>query len=131
VQDQLEKAQPTFQGKVLRIRTSIGHAGLDMDSAASIEDLMKLALQRLQQGPPRTPERVPTAEAPRPAGPPGLPIDVERALQAFDPARADQLGEAAFEVLRRMLPFIHAVCKRLNVDFPAGAIIEALKNRRK
>jgi hypothetical protein len=30
-----------------------------------------------------------------------------------------------------MLPFIHAVCKRLNVDFPASAIIEALKNRRK
>lgn len=92
---------------------------------------MKLALQRLQQGGPRPPERAPTAEAPKPPGPPGLPIDVERALQAFDPAKADQLGEAAFEVLRRMLPFLQAVCRRLNVNLPVNEIVEALKNRRK
>lgn len=131
VQDQLEKAQPTFQGQVLKIRTSIGHAGLDMDSAGSIEDLMKLALQRLQQGASRLPERGPATQAPGPAGLPGLPIDVERALQVFDPAKADQLGDAAFEALRRLLPFIHAICRRLNVDFPASAILEAVKNRRK
>jgi len=131
VQEQLEKAQPTFQGQVLRIRTSIGHAGLDMDSASSIEELMKLALQRLQQGASRLPEPAAPTTTLGPVGPPGLPIDVERALQVFDPAKADQLGDAAYEALRRLLPFIHAICRRLNVDFPASAILEAVKNRKK
>jgi diguanylate cyclase (GGDEF)-like protein len=131
VQDQLEKAQPTFQGKVLRIRVSIGHAGLDMDTAESIEDLMKLALQRLQQGPPRAPERAPAAEAPKPAGPPGLPIDVERALQVLERAKPEQIGDAETEVLRRMLPFLEAVFRHLSVDLPVNAILQALKKRQK
>src|SRR3989441_661156 len=40
--DQLEKAQVTYRDQVLRIGSSIGLASLDVDTAASIEELMKL-----------------------------------------------------------------------------------------
>lgn len=129
--EQLEQAQVSYRGQVLKIRASMGLAALDVDTVASIEDLMKLALQRLQDAATRKAQRVGQDEvsAPKPAA--ALPADVERAVQVLENVSAERLGEAADEVLRRVLPFLQAVCRRLNVDLPADKIVQALKSRQK
>jgi diguanylate cyclase (GGDEF)-like protein len=129
LQEQFEKAQVTYQGQLLKMRASIGLAGLDVDSAASVEDLMKLALQRLQQGTLRAAEPPVAMQEPAAAQP--LSGDMERALQVFERAKPDQMGDAEIEALRRMLPFLQAVFRHLSVDFPVNALLQALKNRRK
>jgi len=126
--EQLEKAQVTYRNHVLRIRTSIGLAALDVDSASSIEDLMKLALQRLQDAASRKAERSASQDEGSAVKPVSLPSDIERAVQLIEHANADQLGDAASEMLRRMLPFVLAVCRRLNVEFPLDKITQALRN---
>jgi len=55
--EQLEKAQVTYRDQVLKIRTSLGLAALDVDNVASIEDLMKMAQQRLQDAASRKVQR--------------------------------------------------------------------------
>jgi len=97
----------------------------------SLEELMKLALQRLQQAASRAAQRIVGRDEASPVKPTTLPSDLERAVQAFEGANAEQLGDAAGEALRRMLPFLLAVCRRLNVDFPADKIAQALKDREK
>ena len=129
--EQLDKAQVTYRDHVLKIRTSIGLAALDVDSASSIEDLMKMALQRLQDAASRKVERVVTPDEASPLKPVTLPGDIDRAVQAIEHADAQQLGDAANEVLRRMLPFLLAVCRRLNVELPLDKITQALRNRPK
>ncbi len=129
--EQLDKAQVTYRDHVLKIRTSIGLAALDVDSASSIEDLMKMALQRLQDAASRKVERVVTPDEASPLKPVTLPGDIDRAVQAIEHADAQQLGDAANEVLRRMLPFLLAVCRRLNVELPLDKITQALRNHKK
>jgi len=130
--EQLEQAQVTYQGQVLKIRSSMGLAALDVDSAASIEDLMKLALQRLHEAANRRAQRSVGQDEVRALKPAAaLPNDVERAVQVLESVSAERLGDAAGEALRRMLPFLEAVCRRLNVDFPADKIAQALKSREK
>ena len=129
--EQLDKAQVTYRDQVLKIRTSIGLAALDVDSASSIEDLMKMALQRLQDAASRKVERVVTPDEASPLKPVTLPGDIDRAVQAIEHADAQQLGDAANEVLRRLLPFLLAVCRRLNVELPLDKITQALRNHKK
>jgi diguanylate cyclase (GGDEF)-like protein len=134
VQDQIEKAQITYRDQALKMRASFGLAALDIDPVGSLEELMKLALQRLHQAASRAAQHIVArveASPATPAKPASLPSDLERAVQAFEGASAEQLGAAAGEALRRMLPFLLAVCRRLNVDFPADKIAQALKNRDK
>jgi two-component system cell cycle response regulator len=89
---ELDEAKVTFRNHALRFATSFGIAALGADPANSIEDLMRLALQRLQT--------VPNAPAvPKPAG---LPSEVERALRVLEKADAARLGSAAGEVLDRL-----------------------------
>src|SRR5258708_5911540 len=129
--EQLEKAQVIYRDQVLRIRTSIGLAALDVDTVASIEELMKMAQQRLQDAASRKAQRaVDQAEA-SPLKPATLPGDIDRAVQVIEHADAQQLGDAASEMLRRMLPFLLAVCRRLNVELPLDKITQALRNRPK
>jgi len=129
--DQLEKAQVTYREHVLKIRTSIGLAALDVDAAASIEELMKLAQQRLQDAASRKAQRIVNQDELSLVKPVTLPSDIDRAVQVLEHANADHLGDAAGEVLRRMLPFLLAVCRRLNVEFPLDKITQALRNRPK
>jgi two-component system cell cycle response regulator len=128
LRDQLEAAKVNFREHVLRMRTSIGIASLGQDSANSIEELMKAAAQRLDaaQGAPSVAglESVP----PKPAG---LPEDLDKAVQAFEYANVEKLGDGSAEILRRLLPFLHAACRRLQVELPVDKILEALKARRK
>jgi two-component system cell cycle response regulator len=129
--DQLDKAQVTYRDQVLKIRTSIGLAALDVDSASSIEDLMKMALQRLQDAASRKAQRTVDQEEVSPLKPATLPSDIDRAVQVIEHADAQQLGDAASEMLRRMLPFLLAVCRRLNVELPLDKITQALRNHLK
>ena len=129
--DQLEKAQVTYRDHVLRIRASIGLAALDVDAASSIEELMKLAQQRLQDAASRKVERIVSQDEVSLVKPVSLPSDIDRAVQVIEHADADQLGDMASEVLRRVLPFVLAVCRRLNVELPLDKIAQALRNQPK
>ena len=129
--EQLEKAQVTYRDQVLKIRTSLGLAALDVDTVASIEELMKAAQQRLQDAASRKVQRTSDHDEASPLKPATLPSDIDRAVQIIEHADAQQLGDAASEMLRRMLPFLLAVCRRLNVELPLDKITQALRNRPK
>lgn len=130
--EQLEKAQVTYRGQVLRISASIGLSALDVDTASSIEELMKLAQQRLKDAANRkAQQRIVNQDEVSLVKPLILPSDIDRAVQVIENAKAEQLGEAANEALRRMLPFIVAVCRKLNVEIPLDKITQALRNQPK
>ena len=129
--EQLEKAQVTYRDQVLKIRTSLGLAALDVDTVSSIEELMKAAQQRLQDAASRKVQRTSDQDEASPLKPATLPSDIDRAVQIIEHADAQQLGDGASEMLRRMLPFLLAVCRRLNVELPLDKITQALRNRPK
>jgi diguanylate cyclase (GGDEF)-like protein len=130
--EQLEKAQVTYRGQVLRISASIGLSALDVDTATSIEELMKLAQQRLRDAANRkAQQRIVNQDEVSLVKPLTLPSDIDRAVQVIENANTQQLGEAATEALRRMLPFIVAVCRKLNVEIPLDKITQALRNQPK
>src|SRR5260221_3858938 len=129
--EQLDKAQVNYRDQVLKIRTSIGLAALDVDTVATIEELMKMAQQRLQDAASRKAQRTVDQVEASPLKPVSLPCDIDRAEQVIEHADAQQLGAAASEMLRRMLPFLLAVCRRLNVELPLDKITQALRNRPK
>jgi diguanylate cyclase (GGDEF)-like protein len=123
---QLESAQVRHNNKVLKIRTSFGLASLAA-SNASIEDLMKIALQRVQAAGSRAgepivgePEGVAAAPAAasmasaaiasaampavKPAAPAAAPQnDVGRALEMLQKADPKHLDDATEAVLRGFL----------------------------
>jgi diguanylate cyclase (GGDEF)-like protein len=120
---QLESAQVRHNNKVLKIRSSFGLASLAA-ATASIEDLMKVALQRLQTAGSRPTEPIvgePEAAAPAAAAAapnasassvqtPALSLepaaprnDVGRALEMLENADPKQLDDASEAVLRGFL----------------------------
>jgi diguanylate cyclase (GGDEF)-like protein len=130
--EQLEKAQVTYRGEVLRIGTSIGLSALDVDPAQSVEELMKLAQQRLKDAAARkAQQRIVAQDEVSVMKPLTLPSDIERAAQVFENANLAQLGDAASEALRRLLPFIVGVCRKLNVELPLDKITQAIRNQPK
>jgi diguanylate cyclase (GGDEF)-like protein len=130
--EQLERAQVTYRGQVLRISASIGLSALDVDAAPSIEELMKLAQQRLRDAANRkAQQRIVSRDEVSLVKPMTLPSDIDRAVQVIENANAEQMGEAATEALRRMLPFIVAVCRKLNVEIPLDKITQAMRNQPK
>src|SRR5688572_4173489 len=98
LREQLEGAQVKYQGQPLPIRVSLGIASLGVDPVATLEELIKLALQRLKPAAPPPAERAPSA----------LPAELEQAVRVLERASAERLGEASGEVLRRLLPFLQA-----------------------
>jgi len=130
--EQLEKAQVNFRDQVLRIRPSIGLAALDVDPVGSIEELIKLASQRLEEAAGRKAQQAVVNQGEVSlAKPATLPSDIDKAVQAIEHVSPEQLGDAANEVVRRVLPFIVAACRRLNVELPVDRIAQALKSRGK
>jgi two-component system cell cycle response regulator len=146
IQEQLQKAQVAYRGTALTIVSSFGVASLAQDTANAIEDLMKLALQRMQRAGASKGERIVGAEpAPaalgersigvaeilvRPPKPAGLPGDIETALKVFERANAERLGDASSEVLLRLLPFLQGAFKRANIDLPWDKIAGLLKTKK-
>jgi two-component system, cell cycle response regulator len=134
LRDQLEAAKVNFRDHVLRMRTSVGIASLGHDSAASIEELMKAAVQRLERSAQGAPSIADPQEAPTPPPAPaksaGLPPEIEKAVETLEYANVERLGDNSAEVLRRVLPFLHAACRRLQIELPVDQILKALKSRR-
>jgi diguanylate cyclase (GGDEF)-like protein len=134
LRDQLEAAKVNFRDHVLRMRTSVGIASLGHDTAASIEELMKAAVQRLERAAQGAPSIADPQEAPppppAPEKPAGLPPEIEKAVETLEYANVERLGDNSAEVLRRVLPFLHAACRRLQIELPVDQILKALKSRR-
>ncbi len=131
LQQQLQGSQVAYKGQPLRIVASFGIAA-PQDAAASIEDLMKLALARLQKA-ALVPDRLvgpAGAAAPRPAAPaaraPALPLELERAVAILEKVDGERLGDASNEVLRRLLPFLQVAFRRLKIELPADKIASLL-----
>jgi len=104
MRDQLQATPVRYQSHSLAIRASLGIASLGHDTANSMEELLKVALQRMQPaGAARAPEvTVPVA----PAAAAGLPPEVERAVQLLERLSAERLGAGAVQVLRRLMPVL-------------------------
>jgi two-component system, cell cycle response regulator len=104
MRDQLQAAPVKYQTHTLAIRASLGIASLGHDTANSIEELLKVALQRLQ---PAATARAPDATVPvAAAAASGLPPEIERAVQVLERAIPERLGAGAALVLRRLLPVL-------------------------
>ena len=86
----LDDAKVTYREQPLKFAASFGVASARNDPAGSIEDLMRLALQRLQSMP----------KPPAPPPPESVAPEIERALQVLERARFGKV--AAAEVLRRL-----------------------------
>jgi len=127
--EQLKNAQTAYRGKALTIVSSFGVASLSQDTANTIEDLMKLALQRLQRAGASRDERIVGAEDIVLVKPATLPSDIDRALQVLERADADRLGDVSNEILLRLLPFLRTAFKRVKIDLPWDKIAALLKTK--
>ena len=130
LQQQLQNAQVAYRGQALKIVSSFGIA-MPQDTANSIEDLMKLALQRLQKAGASKTERIVGADeisVVKTAA--ALPSDLERALAVLEQVDAERLGDASSEILRRLLPFLRAAFKRVKIELPVDKIDEILKRQK-
>ena len=99
---ELAEAKVTHRGQLLKFPSRVGVASLALDPAAAVEDLMRLALRRLDE--PAAPAKAasPAAKRPAAARSPRLPDDIERALQALEKADWAPLSDAAPEVMQRL-----------------------------
>jgi len=122
LREQLVNARINFKGRALTIEASIGLAALGTDTVSSVEDLMRLASSRLSRAEAPAVERTTAGSPAR-----GLPPDVERALQVLERIPADRVSDEAVEVMRRLVPYLQAACRRLRVETPADAVVKALQ----
>ena len=129
--EQLKNAQVAYRGQPLKIVSSFGVASVALDTGNSIEDLIKLALQRLQRAGANKAERIVGAEEITLVKPATLPSDIDRALQLLERVNPDRLGDASNEILVRMLPFLQAAFKRVKIDLPWDKIGALLKSKQK
>ena len=127
--DQLQNAQVAYRGQPLKIVSSFGIAS-PADTANSIEDLMKLALQRLQKAGASKTDRIVGTDEISVVKPATLPSDVERAVQVLERLDAVRLGDASNEILRRMLPFLQSAFKRVKIELPVEKIEAILKKNK-
>ncbi len=128
--NQLQAAQVAFKGQPLKIVSSFGIAS-PQDTASSIEELMKLALARLQKAGASKGERIVGGEEMSVVKPAILPGEIDRAVQALEQVDAARLGDAADDALRRLLPFLRTLFKRVNMELPVDKIAAALQSKRK
>jgi diguanylate cyclase (GGDEF)-like protein len=114
LRQRLDSARITHGAEAVRIRTSFGVAALGNDSVASVEELLKVALGRLERaaakgeaqrtGPQETLATVaPAARA---------PVELAAALQILERASAERPSE----LLDRLGPLVKASCARVGID---------------
>ena len=98
LQRELDEAKVIYKNQPLRFGTSFGVASISLDGAvSSIEELMRLAVQRLQAA-----AKLKGAPVPEPSAPPGLPPEVEQALQALERLDPARLGKGGRTVIKRL-----------------------------
>jgi hypothetical protein len=98
---ELDDAKVKYQDKMLKFIASVGVASAAGDPVSTIEDLMRLALQRLQRAGAATPT-VPPAAAAAAAPRNALPQELERLLRYLEGVDIVRLGPAADEFARRL-----------------------------
>ena len=96
---ELDEAKVNYHNRTLKFANSFGVASLGTDPANSIEDMMRLALQRLRRGPVSSPSPAPPP-APQPNA--GLPTELERFLRFLEGTDFSRFGDAADEFARRL-----------------------------
>jgi len=126
---QLQNAQVAYRGQALKIITRFGIA-TPQDTANAVEDLIKLALQRLQRAGASKDERIVGGDDISVVRSATVPGDIDRAVQVLEQADAERLGDASNEILRRLLPFLQAAFKRVKVELPVDKI-SAILNKPK
>ncbi len=95
---ELAEAKVTHREQKLSFPSRLAVASLAMDRCSSVEELMRLAMQRLDE------ERA-AVKTPPPAKAPvtrALPEDIERALQSLEKAQWERLGDVAPQVMHRL-----------------------------
>jgi len=127
--EQLKNAQVAYQGQPLKIVSSFGIAA-PQDTANSIEDLIKIALARLQKAGASKTDRIVGADEVSVTRPSSLPSDLERALQVLEQVNAERLGDASNDILLRLLPFLRAAFRRLKIELPVERINAILRQQK-
>lgn len=105
LREQLEAAKVSYGGKVLKIRASTGVASLGMDTVGAIEDLVNVAMQRLERA--TEPVAAPAPAETRMA----LPAEVDAALKVLEGLDAVRLDAFADEIARRLAPLVQLALK--------------------
>ena len=102
----LEGAQVNYLGQPLKVASSFGVASLTIDTVNSIEELMRVALQRLQAA-SRQPEPIVAQDQVKPVSPVRLPGDIERALLLLEQVNPQPLGDLTDGVVQRLLGIVN------------------------
>jgi two-component system cell cycle response regulator len=124
LRDQLDNARVRHQDQLIKIRAAIGIASLGHDTASSIEELMILALQRLDRASRSSGSKQLDAKDDISVTiPPVIPSDIERAVQTLENASVDRTAE----ILKRLQPFLQAAYKRLNNPLQGEELSRALR----
>ena len=113
LRQRLDSARITHGAEAIRIRASLGVAALGHDNAASVEELLRIALGRLERAAAKSEAQ--RSAAPDDFGaslPRAVPNDLALAVQILERASADR----ASEVLERLGPLIKATCARVGID---------------
>lgn len=103
LREQLGAARFKSGERTLKLEASMGLAALGSDAASSLEDLMRLASERMAPAPAAPPAPSATPQA--------LPADVEQILRALERIPPERLAGFAPEVLRRLRPYLQALQK--------------------
>jgi two-component system cell cycle response regulator len=113
LRERLDSARVTHGAEQLRIRTSFGVAALGHDTPGSIEDLLKIALERLEKAAAKSEEQ--RAAAPMDFGATlqrATGNDVDLAIKMLDKAAEGR----ASEVLDKLGPLVKTTCARVGID---------------
>ena len=113
LRERLDTARITHAGEALRIRTSFGVAAMGHDNPGSIDDLLKIASERLEKAASKSEEQ--RAAAPMDFGATlqrATGNDVELAIKMLDKAAVDR----ASEVLDKLGPLVKTTCARVGID---------------
>lgn len=113
LRERLDSARITHGAEALRIRTSFGVAALGHDTPGSVEDLLKIAAERLEKAAAKSEEQ--RAAAPNDFGATlqrATGNDVDLAVKMLDKAAV----ERASEVLEKLGPLVKTTCARVGID---------------
>jgi diguanylate cyclase (GGDEF)-like protein len=107
---ELDEAKVRYRDQPLKFVSSIGVASAASDAGTAVEDLMRLALQRLQRAPAGT---VPAMPPPAPAAPrTELPAELERVLSFLESQDFSRFGDAADVFAKRLKKISKAIQAR-------------------